>query len=221
MLRRHLYTPVYDDSSVPLRCSHCGRAMDARGDDAANCKHGYGAVNCHNIVRNTLARQVFRAAGLAYDREVPFIIPRRAHRPADLLVQPPFPPAGAFPDRPKAYDITICNPYTAVNLHPAARYITGAAEVAHTRKLRHNDRILRAAVPLQSDAPLPLLDWHLVPLAFDILGAWSARTTAVFEDVAQKIALRSGCTFGIAKIRLSQRLSFAIWSSAKHRQILL
>lgn len=213
MLRRHLDTPVYDDSRAPLQCSHCGRAMDKRGDHAANCKHGYGATHRHNIVRNTLARQAFRAAGLACDREVPFLIPGTAHRPADLLVQPSPPAAGALPDRPTAYDVTICNPYTAANMNSAARSIAGAAEGAHTRKLRTHDRILRAALHLQADDPLPPLDWHFVPLAFDTLGAWSTRTTAVLEHVAHQIALRSGCSFGIAKTRLAQRLSFAIWSS--------
>ena len=213
MLRRHLDTPVSDNSVVPPRFSHCQRVMDARGDHAANCKHGYGAVLRHNIVRNTLSRQAFRAAGLACDFEVPFLIPGTAHRPADLLVQPAPPPAGALPDHPTAYDLTVCNPYTAANLLSAARSIAGAADAAHTRKLRIHDRTLRAALHLQSNTPIPPLEWHFVPLAFDTLGAWSAQTTAVLDAVSQKIATRSGSTFGIAKTRLSQRLSYAIWSS--------
>ncbi|CDF35250.1 unnamed protein product [Chondrus crispus] len=213
MLRRHLDTPVYDDSRSPLTCSHCGRAMDARGDHAANCKHGYGVVHRHNIVRNTLARFAFRAAGLACDREVPFLTPGTAHRPADILVQPAPPPAGALPDRPTAYDVTIRNPYTAANLSLAARSVAGAADAAHTSKLQTHQRIIRAAMHLESAAPLPVLDWHFMPLAFDTLGAWSAQTTAVLEDVAHKIATRTGTTYGIAKTRLAQRLSYAIWSS--------
>ena len=213
MLRRHLDTPVYENSVAPLRCSHCQRVIDARGDHAANCKHGYGAVHRHNIVRNTLARQAFRAAGLACDCEVPFLIPGTAHRPADLLVQPAPPPASALRDHPTAYDVTFCNPYTAANLLSAARSIAGAADAAHTRKLRNHDRILRAALHLQSNAPIPPLEWYFVPLAFDTLDAWSAQTTAALDAVSQKIATRSRSTFGFAKTRLAQRLSYAIWSS--------
>ena len=105
MLRRHLDAPAYDDSIISLLCSHCSRAMDKRGDHAANCKHRYGVVHRHNIVWITLARHAFRAAGPQCDREVPFLILGTAHCPADLLVQPPPPPLGALPDRPTAYDI--------------------------------------------------------------------------------------------------------------------
>ena len=83
-------------------------------------------------IRNTLARLAFRAAGVPCDFEVPFLIPGTAHRPADLLVQPAPPPAGALPDRPTAYDVTFCNPYAAANLLSATRSIAGAAEAAHT-----------------------------------------------------------------------------------------
>ena len=213
MLRRHLDTPVYDDSIKPLLCSHCSRPMDTRGDHAAMCRHGFGVVHRHNTVRNALARHAFRAAGLQCDLEVPFLIPGTAHRPADILVQPAPPPAGALPDRPTAYDVTIRSPYRAGALVPAARRLAGAAEVADADKLRTHARTIRSALHLQSDATLPPLDWYFVPLAFDTLGAPSARTTAVLDSLAHQIAIRTGATLGTAKSRLSQRLSYAIWSS--------
>lgn len=128
-------------------------------------------------------------------------------------MQPAPPPAGALPDHPTAYDVTVCNLYTAANLLSSAWSIAGAAEAAHTRKFRAHDCILRAALHLQSNSPIPPLDWHFVPLAYDTLGAWSAQTTAFLEHVAKKIAIRSGSTIGMAKTRLAQRLSNAIWSS--------
>lgn len=187
--------------------------MDARGDDAANCKHGYGVMHRHNIVRNTHARHAFRAGGLQCDREVPLHISRTAYRPADLLVQPAPPPPGSIPDWPTAYDVTVRNPYTAALLHRATLSIAGAAVAAHTTKLRAHERTLRAVLHFDSTAPLPCLDYHFVPLDFGTLSTWSARTTAVLESIAPRIATGTGTTFGIAKLRLSQRISYAIRSS--------
>ena len=213
MLRRHSDSQVYDDSIQPLLCSHCRRPMDIRGDHAAMCRHGFGTVHRHNTVRNTLARHAFRAAGLSCDMEVAFLIPGTAHRPADLLVQPAPPPAGALPDRPTAYDVTVRSPYRVGALIQAARGIAGAAEVADADKLRTHGRIIRSALHREANAALPLLDWHFVPLTFDTLGAPSACSTSVLESLAHQIAIRTGTIFGTAKSRLSQRLSYAIWSS--------
>ena len=105
------------------------------------------------------------------------------------------------------------NPYTTALLHPAARTVAGAADAAHTNKLRAHERTLRAVLHLDSTAPLPFLDWHFVPLAFETLGEWSARTTAVLESIAHRIATRSGRSFGTAKLRLHQRVRYAICSS--------
>ena len=187
--------------------------MDARGDHAAICVTGFGAVHRHNTVRNLLSRYAFRAAGLSADLEVPFLLPGTAHRPADILVQPPTPPAGAPPERPVAYDVTIRSPYRRGSLSLAARGLAGAAEAAHVDKLRVHARIVRDAFHLQSDAPLPLLDWAFVPLAFDTLGAASARTMATLETIAHRISTRTCSSYGTAKLRLLQRISFAIWSS--------
>ena len=207
MLRRHLDTPVYDDSIKPLLCSHFRRPMDTRGDYAVLCRHGFGVVHRHNTVRNALSRHSFRAAGLQCDLEVPFFIPGTAHCPSDILFQPAPPPAGALPDRPTAYDVTIRSPYRAGALVPAAPHLAGAAEVADANKLRTRARIIRSARHLQSDATIPPLDWHFVPLAFDTLGA------PVLDSLAHQIAIRTGATLGTAKCRLSHRLGYAIWSS--------
>ena len=213
MLKRHLDTPVYDDSIIPLLCTHCQRPMDTRGDHAAMCRHGYGVVHRHNILRNALARHAFRAAGLRCDLEVPSLLPGTSHRPADLLVQPAPPPAGDLPDRPTAYDVTVRSPYQAAALSPAAQDLAGAAEAADNAKLRTHARTVREVFHLLPNAPLPTLDWHFVPLAFDTLGAPSARTTGVLETLSHRIARRTSTTYGSAKLRLSQRISFAIWSS--------
>ena len=213
MLRRHLDTPMFDDSIRPLLCIHCHRPMDARGDHATVCRHGFGLIHRHNIVRNVLARHAFRAAGLQCDFEVPFLLPDTARRPADLLVQPPAPPSGAPPDRPTAYDVTIRSPYRSGALSSAARNLAGAAEAGDTAKLSSHARAVRDAYHLQSDASLPPLDWAFVPLAIDTLGAPSARTTGVLETLAHLIARGTSSTYGTPKHRLQQRLSFAIWSS--------
>ena len=131
MLRRHLDTPVFSDSIRPLICTHCRRPMDPRGDHAAICAHGFGVVNRHNTVRNLLARHAFRAAGLSCNLEVPFILPGSDARPADILVQPTAPPAGAPPDRPIAYDVTVISVYRGGTLSRAAQELAGAAEAAH------------------------------------------------------------------------------------------
>lgn len=167
--------------------------MDTRGDHAAMCNHGFGAVHRHNTVRNALGRHAFLAAGQHCDLEVPFLIPSTTHRPDDTLIQPAPPPASALPERRNAYDVIIHSPYLAGALVPAARRMAGAAEVA--------------------DAALRPLDWHFVPLAFDTLGAPSAHTVAELDSPAHQIAIRIGTTLGTAKSRLSQRLSYAIWSS--------
>lgn len=129
--------------------------MDARRDHAANCKHDYGVVYRHKIVRNPLARHAFWAGGLQCDRKVPFLIPRTAHRPADLFVQPAPPPPGALPDRPTAYDVTVRNPYITALLHPAVPAVVDAADAAHTTKFRTHERTLRAVLHFDSTALLP------------------------------------------------------------------
>ncbi|CDF40212.1 unnamed protein product [Chondrus crispus] len=187
--------------------------MDARGDHAAICRHGFGVVHRHNTVRNLLARHAFRAAGLCCDLEVPSLLPNTANRPADILVQPASPPSGALPDRPTAYDVTVRSPYCRSTMSLAAKGLAGAAEAADLDKLRVHSRTVRDAFHLQPDSPLPLLDWHFVPLAFDTLGATSSRTMAVLEYLAHRIANRTYSSYGTAKIRLLQRISFAVWSS--------
>ena len=213
MLRRHLDTPVYDDSIHPLVCAHCHRSMDARGDHASICRHGFGVIHRLETVRNVLARYAFRAAGLQCDLEVPYMLPDTARCPADLLVQPTAPPAGAPPDRPTAYDITVRSPYRSGALSTAALNIAGAAEAGDTEKFSAHARAVRAVYHLQSDAPLPPLEWYFCPLAFDTLGAPSERTNSVLETLAHQIARRTSTSYGTAKLRLQQRLSFAIWSS--------
>ena len=212
MLRRHLDIPLYDDSLRPLLCTHFDRAMDARGAHAVICRHGFGVTHRHNTIRNVLARHAFRAARLRCDLEVPHQLPDTARRPADLLVQPP-PPAGSLSDRPTAYDVIVRSPYRSGSLSTAARDIAGAAEACDTKKLRTHARAVRDAYPLQSNAPLPLLEWYFVLLAFDTLGAPNARTISVLETLTQHVARRTSTTYGTAKLHLQQRLSFAIWSS--------
>ena len=105
------------------------------------------------------------------------------------------------------------SPYRAGALLIAARRIAGAAEVADADKLRAHARKVRAALHLEANADLPRLDWNFISLAFDTLGAPSARTTSVIVHLARQIANRTGTSFGTAKSRLSQRLSYTIWSS--------
>ena len=105
------------------------------------------------------------------------------------------------------------SPYRAGALVPAARRIAGAAEIADTDKLRAHARTIRAALHIEDTTDLPPLLWEFVPLAFDTLGAPSARTISVLASLARQIAARTGTLFGTAKSRLSQRLSYTIWSS--------
>ena len=187
--------------------------MDPRGDHAAICAHGFGVVHRNDTVRNLLARHAFRAAGLSCNLEVPFLLAGSAARPAEILVQPAAPPAGAPPDRPIAYDVTVRSVYRGGTLSRAAKELAGAAEAAHVDKLRAHARTVREALHLPPDVPLPNLEWKFVPLAFDTLGAASARTMDVLETMAHRIANRTCSSYGTAKLRLLQRVSFAIWSN--------
>lgn len=213
MLRRHLDAPITFDSISPLRCAHCSKPLDPRGDHATICSHGFGLVHRHNTVRNVFARHVFRGAGLAYSLEVPFLLPNSAARPADILVQPS-PPAPGLPcDKPTAYDVTICSPFRRGMMYPAARQSAGAAEAADVRKRQALERTIRSTLLIDDHLPPPPLDWHFQPLSFDTLGAPSQSTLHVIHEHAKLIALRSSCTIASAQARIHQRLSFAIWST--------
>lgn len=82
---------MYDGSGLPLICSHSHNLMDALGDYPSQCSHYFGTIHRYNTLRKCLARDVFKAAGLAYQLEVPFLIPDTQHRPADILVEPSAP----------------------------------------------------------------------------------------------------------------------------------
>ena len=213
MLRRHLDVPVYGDSITPLRCPHCSKRMDALGDHATHCKTGFGMIHRHDTVRNQIATHAFRAAGLACTLQVPFLVPNTNHRPADILVQPVLPPPGMLPDKPTAYDVTIRSPFTTANIRQSSRRPAAAAEAGELSKHQTLRRTLREALRIPTDAGIPTLNWHFEAISFDTLGACSSHTMAVIETLALKISHRSHCAYGTAKLRLQQRISYAIWSS--------
>ena len=213
MLRRHLDAAVTHDSISPLRCAHCSRQMDARGDHATMCSHGFGTINRHNTVRNVFSRQVFRAAGLASSIDAPFLIPNTAARPEDILVQPSPPAPGCPPDKPTAYEVTVCSPFRRGKMNQAARHRGGAAYAAALRKRKELGRTICDALLIPDNCSAPVLDWHFQPLAFDTLGASSQCTLQVIDTHAKLMALRNSCTTATAKSRIHQRISFAIWSS--------
>ena len=171
MLRRHLDVPVYSDSIAPLRCSHCNKVMDSRGDHATHCRNGFGITHRHNTLRSELANSAFRAARYACALKVPFLIQNTEHRPADILVQPGPPPPRMPPDKPTAYDVTIRSPYDTNLICLSAQRSAAAAEAADIAKRQAIHRTLRSALHLSSDAPIPAMDWHFVRIAFDTLGA--------------------------------------------------
>ena len=194
--------------------------MDPMGDHASICKKGFGVVHRHNSVCNAFARHVLRPAGLAYSLEVPFLLPNSSRRPADILVQPTPPRPGERARKPTAYDITVRSPYIRSNIYEAAQSFAGAAELADKDKLRKHQQVVRN-VQLANANRLPTeLDWTFVPLAFDTLGAPSARTRAVIEEHAIKIAFRTPATPATIKLRLQQRLSYVVWSSVAAAAIL-
>ena len=184
--------------------------MDPRGDHATKCKHGFGITHRHNSLRNCIARQLFKPSGLAYRLEVSFLIPDTAHRPADILVQAGPPPPGALPERPTAYDVTVRSPFRSGIINKAAKQRAGAAEAADADKVQTLNRTLRDALLIAATDPIPPLDWTFTPLAFDTLGAPSARTVSVIEVHAQKIAFRSCMSYAAAKSRIEQHLSYSI-----------
>ena len=199
MLRRHLDAPVTHDSISPLRCAHCFRQMDARGDHATKCSHGFGTIHRHNTVRNIFARQVFRAADLASSIEVPFRIPNKAAQPPDILVQASPPASGCPPAKLTAYDVTVFSPFRRGTMNPAARYRRGAADSAALRKRKALDRIIRDALLIPDNCSAPVLDWHFQPLAFDTLGASPQCTLQIIDTHARLMALRHSCTTATAK----------------------
>ena len=167
----------------------------------------------HNTLRYGLARHAFRAVGLACTLEVPFLIPHTDHRPTDILVQLGPPAAGMPPDKQRAYDVTVRSPYTKNIICKAAQHSAAAAEFGDSDKLRDLSRTLRNALHLPTDATIPPMDWHFAPLAFDTLGAASARSTYVINGLARNNAARSHCAYSTTKLRLQQRISYAIWST--------
>ena len=171
MLRRPLDVPVYEDSIRPLISAHCNKQMDSRGDQESQSKNGFGLIHIRNAARTTFVRHVFRAAGRACNIEVLCLIPHTHRRPADVLVQPcPLPP-GALPDKPTAYDITVCSPYAQTVMRQAAQNPAAAAEAGHRENISDLKRTIHDALRIYKDAPTPNLKWHFVPLPFGILGA--------------------------------------------------
>ncbi len=67
-------------------------------------------------------------------------------------------------------------------------------------------------MPNESQPKERRLEWEFVPLACESLGAPSKTTLKVVEELAKRVAFRSGCSYGHVKQRLLQRLSYAIWS---------
>lgn len=108
--------------------------MDALGDHATHCSRGYGITQRYNSLHNSLPRHVFKAAGLTYYLEVPFLIPNTQLRPTDILVQPVTHAPGLAPDHPTAYDVTVRSPFRRDALHHAARGAAGAAEQGDAHK---------------------------------------------------------------------------------------
>ena len=187
--------------------------MDARSDHATICSYGFGKVHWHNTVRNVLTRHLLRVAGLAYSLEVPFLILSNTARSADILVQSPPPAPVLPPDKPTAYDFTICSPFRRGMLYHAACHRGGATDAASVRKSKALELTIRNALLIEDHHRPPPLDWHFQPLSFDALGAPSQSTVRINEDHAKLMALRNSCTIATAKSRIQQRLSLALWSS--------
>lgn len=213
MLRRHLDVAVYDDSDI-LKCAHCGCLMDAQGDHATGtCRKGFGVTHRHRAVVRTLGPHLFRMARRSYAYEVPLLIPNTSLRPADILVQSGPPPPGDQQELPTAYDVTIRSPFVANVRLQAAMKTAGAAEAAHNDKVQKLRRSLQTVTGTMRNTPIAALNFKFVPLAFDTLGAPSAKTRSVIKDYAQQIAYRSSVPYETVKRRITQRISYAIWSS--------
>ena len=213
MLRRHLDLPVYHDTTPTITCPHCHRRMDNRGDHATKCSHGFGYTHRHNTLRNAIARKIFKPAGLAYNIEVPFLIPDSNLRPADILVQAHSSQVSESPTRPTAYDVTVRSPFTTHSLKSAATVRAGESEVAEKQKHQTLQRNLRNALNLHDTDPVPPLHWVFFPVAFDTYGAASKRTTTFLEDHARKIAYRTTTSYANAKQTIEKHISYSIWSS--------
>ena len=134
-------------------------------------------------------------------------IPHTDHRPADILMQPGPPAPGMPPDKPTAYDVIVRSPYTKNIIRKAAQHPAAAIEEGDSDKQRGMNRTVRNALHLPADATIPVLDWHFAPLAFENLGAASARSIAVINALARNIAVRSHCAYSTTKLHLHQRIS--------------
>ena len=187
--------------------------MDVLGDHATHCKTGFGMIHRHETVQNQIATHAFRAAGLACTLEVPFLVPNTNHSPADILVQPGLPPPGMLPDKPTAYGVTIRSQFTTENIRQSAKRPAAAAEAGELSKHHNLRRTLHEALQIPIEAEIPILNWHYDAISFDTLGACATYTMTLIEALALKIYHRSHCAYGAVKLRLQQRISYAIWSS--------
>ena len=201
MLHRHLDVPVYDDSRRPLCYQHCSQRMDHRGDHAT--KYGFSIRHCHNSLHNCIAWQLFKPSGLAYRLKVLFLILDSAHSLAEILVQASAPLPGALPLRPTAYDVTVRSPCRSGIINKAAKQRVGAAKVAEADKVQTLNRTLCDALLIAASDPIPPLDWTFTRLAFDTLGAPSARNVSVIEVHAQKSPFVVLCPMQLRNHRLN------------------
>eukprot|EP00177_Eucheuma_denticulatum_P005118 GFKZ01009324.1.p2 GENE.GFKZ01009324.1~~GFKZ01009324.1.p2 ORF type:complete len:142 (-),score=6.63 GFKZ01009324.1:74-499(-) len=135
MLRRHLGVHVFDDDA-PLRRTECNKRMYALSDHALDlCKQGLGYSNRHKAVYALLGKDLFSAAGLNVQYEVPNLLSGLNARPADVLVTPRQDGSSQLPPLPVAYDITAVSPFQKTTMRVGAK-ASGAVALA-TEKRKH------------------------------------------------------------------------------------
>lgn len=134
--------------------------------------------------------EVFRPAGPSEQLETPVFLPGINLRPADILLQP-----SAAPPGPPACT-TVC-----------------VATLADAGKLRSLESAVCMNLSLTDTASIPDLGFNLVPLAVNTFGAPPERAVATAKQHAWQISMGSAGTPAIAKTRIWQKMSFAIWPS--------
>jgi hypothetical protein len=129
--------------------------MDSAGDHATLSCHRapYGWVSRHEHVKNIIAREGLRAAGLNCAFEVPMLIPNSDKRPGDLFACLEAPSPSDPVPRITVMDVTIRSSRVAARRRHAAEKPGGSATFAEQEKRNGLAKAIVAAAAAAGTLP--------------------------------------------------------------------
>ena len=167
---------------MPVKSGVCGHPHDA---SIASGSHWHcqcpGSSNwpMHNAVRDIVGR-CFQEAGVVTKYEMRGLYADSEARPADIFVGPDRVTALGTKDR--AIDFVVADPrgVDAVFLHNADKRALAAAGIQELKKVAQHEKRME-------DQGLGLLNFEVVPFAFQSSGAWGVQGQLIWKELKVRL----------------------------------